>query len=503
MWITAILLLSILIGWFPVMYRRFAHDGKGRVLFRAAIWSMVLLIPAFLIAELTYRLPFPILYPALFLFAPLPWNVSAVWKLRRTVHPSRIDEQSHRSERGRAMSRESRRRRREARQSASRRSFGSRGAVRLFVGIVGLCILGLFAALVLNPGRSPTPNSAASASEPGPPSSYASLCALGTNELAKCDIALMNLLCAEELKGAENLDVKECLKLLDGIAQGVKAETDRHLYKFHANPAEFNHSEGYYRMMMMASVLQQDLGVHYSPERLRMPWEPLEESHRLFENAADVFIHGLARKGGTGTCSSMPVFYVAVGRRLGYPLSLVKSKGHLFARWDEGDKSFNIEGTSVGFVSHPDNYYRTFPVSFTADEAEAEGYLKSLTPSQEFAVFLSIRGHCLRAAGDFKRALGAFAQAFYQAPGSRGCQLLFARAEREAAAAGVLPKMNALALEIRDMALPPGPMQPFLAERKARLTAKIEAGAAADEIEPELTALKAELAQSGIPASPP
>ena len=38
----------------------------------------------------------------------------------------------------------------------------------------------------------------------------------------------------------------------------------------------------------------------------------------------DVFIHGMIVEGGKGgTCASMPVLYVAVGRRIGLPLYLV------------------------------------------------------------------------------------------------------------------------------------------------------------------------------------
>jgi hypothetical protein len=42
------------------------------------------------------------------------------------------------------------------------------------------------------------------------------------------------------------------------------------------------------------------------------------------------------------------VLYVAIGRRLGYPLKLVECKGHLFVRWEDAKERFNIEGTSRG-----------------------------------------------------------------------------------------------------------------------------------------------------------
>jgi hypothetical protein len=282
----------------------------------------------------------------------------------------------------------------------------------------------------------------------------------------------MNLLCAQLLPGAEDLNVPQCLERLDGIARHVKAETDRHLYRFRERPAEYENSEGNFRMLMMVTVLQQDLGIRYNPERARLPSQPMESSDKFFANAKDVFIHGLLRENGTGTCSSMPVLLVSVGRRLGYPLMLVRAKGHLFARWDEGDKSFNIEGTSVGFVSHSDEEYRNWPAAFTEEEEQAESYLKSLTPVQELATFLTIRGHCCRAANEWLAAVGAFSQAAKQEPQSIGHQKLFAWSERIAYESGAMPKRLAIQYALRTLEIPPGSMQPQWAAQKAALQAR-------------------------------
>ena len=392
------------------------------------------------------------------------------------------------------MSRESRQRLREAR--AEVRLPQGRPRRRWFVPLVALLVAGLSVVAWQRFGSKPKTHAESPEQAGGfkPPATFAELCALKTNELANCDIALMNLLCAEGLRGAENLNVKECLERLDGIAQKVKSEIDRHLYKFRDHPEEFNHSEGYYRMMMMATVLQQDLGIRYNPARARSPWnKEIQPSEVFFANSQDVFIHGLARERGAGTCSSMPVFYVAIGRRLGYPLKLVRAQGHLFARWDEGDKSFNIEGTSLGFVSDPDSFYRTWPRAFTAEEAEAESYLKPLTPVQELATFLSIRGACCRAATNWLWALGSYQHAFKLEPQSVGHQLLFAVTERDAYIAGELPKRAALQFAIRSLELPPGPLQAEFLARKASLNARNLAGADEGEIEWELDLLRTEV----------
>jgi heme/copper-type cytochrome/quinol oxidase subunit 2 len=343
--------------------------------------------------------------------------------------------------------------------------------------IAGLVLLAAFTAgkhFPFRPKESPSPVSR-SQSTFVPPAGYAELCSLDTNALAHCDIALMNLLCTEGLRGTENLNLSNCLTTLDRMAAHVKFETDRHLYKFFNNKAEFNNSEGYYRVMMMATVLQQDWGIHYNPDHIQQPGQSLESNNEFFANSQDVFIHGLLRRGGAGTCSSMPVFYVAVGRRLGYPLKLVKAKGHLFARWVDGHNSFNIEGTTVGFGSYDDDHYRNWPIPFTAEEEQAEGYLKPLTPSQELSVFLSIRGMVLDAANEPRLALGAYAHAFRKDPDSQINRAYFIQAERRAFVAGALPRRQSLGYEVHELVIPIGANASFLMQEKQRLQA-ISAG---------------------------
>jgi len=200
-------------------------------------------------------------------------------------------------------------------------------------------------------------------------------------------------------------------RTLDQWAKRVASETERNLHKFREQPAEFNHSEGYFRVLALVTVLQQDFKVHYNPKRILSP---------DYSDPNDLFLQGLLSDRRQGTCVSMPVLYVAVGRRLGYPLKLVTSKAHVFARWESGDgkERFNIEATNEGLNCFPDEYYRTWPVAMTESEIASGQFLKSLTPAEELAVFLSARGHCLEAAGRFAEAQLAHAHAHALAPQS-------------------------------------------------------------------------------------
>lgn len=208
------------------------------------------------------------------------------------------------------------------------------------------------------------------------------------------------------------------LATLGKWAGRVRTETERHLYRFKHNPAEFENSEGFFRMLMLVVVLAEDFGVRYDPQK-RVDPTSARMDDGFFAEPRDVFIHGLLGPERRGTCSSLPVMYVAIGRELGYPLKLVTTKGHLFVRWQDKKERFNIEAASHGLNRFSDDYYRHWPFEVSTAEEAAEGYLKSLTPAEELAAFLSIRGMCLRESGRLKEAAEAFATAAKLAPGCR------------------------------------------------------------------------------------
>jgi hypothetical protein len=272
------------------------------------------------------------------------------------------------------------------------------------------------------------------------PARLQALLQLGTDQLPRCDIALMNLLCAEGLPGTEGLNCNDCLAMLDRWAAHIQSETERHLYRFKAHPAEFENSEGYFRMLVMAVVLYEDYSIRYNPARITKP-EELGANDHFFANSRDIFLHGLLSPPSStlnpppsavgsgprlGTCSSMPVLYVALGRRLGYPLKLVTTKAHLFLRWESSTERLDLEATGKGMNRYDDEHFKRWPFPVTDEEIKADGYLKSLNPAEELAVFLSLRGHCLREAGRSQEAAFAYRAAAKLAPSSRAYRLLLA-----------------------------------------------------------------------------
>jgi hypothetical protein len=233
---------------------------------------------------------------------------------------------------------------------------------------------------------------------------------LAPEQVADYDIAELNLLCGAGLDGNEKADLNQCRKALDDLVRMVKAETDRNWQRFQRNPTEYQNSEAYYRMGMVITVIRQDFKAKYNPKLITDP-SKRTENEVFYKDASNVFLQGLLTGDKMGTCASMPVLYVAVGRRLGYPVHLVSTKGHLFCRWENDKERMNFEGTGEGVRTDPDEKYHKFPFSLTQQEIENSTYLKNLTRAQELAIFLDTRAACLVASQRNPEALIALAQA--------------------------------------------------------------------------------------------
>ena len=221
------------------------------------------------------------------------------------------------------------------------------------------------------------------------PKSLEELLGIPPEDLGGIDVALMNLLCATGLPGAEELATGRCLATLEQWARNVRHETSRHLYRLHdpRYAAHYNHSEARLRVEFVLSTLCDGFGVRYNLDR---------KDDVDFRDSRDLFIHGLLDGAHHGTCSSMPVLFVAVGRRLRYPMWIVSTCGHLFARWDApGGERFNIECNGWGVDYFDDEHYKEWPFPLSDKAVRRGRYLQSFSPAEELAAFLAARGHCL------------------------------------------------------------------------------------------------------------
>jgi hypothetical protein len=249
-----------------------------------------------------------------------------------------------------------------------------------------------------------------------------------------CDVAALNLRCAQGLPGAEELDEGRIFDWLDRAARMVHFETCRHWYRFTDSPGAYNNSAAYFCCYFLLQTLQEELGVRYNPARIRdSKFQDPKCFDPDFRDSRDLFLHGMVGGPG-GTCASMPIMYVAVGRRLGYPLKLVQTRGHLFARWDDPEgkcfgfpETFNVEGAGEGIASYDDEHYKTWPEPWTNIDETEGWYLKSMTPREELASFLAMRGDCLTDNGRLAEAVQAYEWASALAPGDKRYLQILAR----------------------------------------------------------------------------
>jgi hypothetical protein len=233
---------------------------------------------------------------------------------------------------------------------------------------------------------------------------------LSCDDLDRLDVALLNLLCAEGLPGAEQLDVNRCLSTLDSWAAAVRRYVGDSYRDFARSPGDYSHDIGVFCFLSMVTLLKhpRGIGVRYQPTAI---------GSGDFSDSRDDFLHGLLTR-RTGTCVSLPVLFVAIGRRLGWPIHFAVAKRHVFCQWVHGDGTRrNLEGSCPGGgETYSDEHYHRWPAPLTRDELASGRYLRPLIAAESLALFLETRGHCLVDNRRFEEAREAYAQAFKVAP---------------------------------------------------------------------------------------
>src|SRR4051812_10561717 len=180
------------------------------------------------------------------------------------------------------------------------------------------------------------------------------------------------------------MDVEKYLRRLDVLAEFASQSTRQKLRRFrnnhHAFPVPAECPESKFRIWELISVLKADAGLHYNPARRS---SDDQVTFLGFTDSKDLLINGLLSNERRGTCNSIPVVVVAVGRRLGYPLFLSANRNHVWTRWDDGQgERFNIDARGPGgFGDEDDDYYRNNPHPMTPIDVHSGYYLRNFTPA--------------------------------------------------------------------------------------------------------------------------
>ena len=304
-----------------------------------------------------------------------------------------------------------------------------------------------------------------------PPATFAELMKVSPGDLDHCDVALMDLLCAQGLPGSNNSAVSDMLATLDRWAKQVDWDTKMNEWQFVRHPEEFEYSEGKFRMMALVTVLQRKFGVHYNPELM----DPSLPGAIFYGDSRNVFINGPLGPGRTGTCSSLPFLYVAVARRLGYPLYVAEAKDHLFAQWDDGKERFNVECTTWGFVTPDDDHYKKWPIPISDDEMKQHHYLHPLNGAEELSALLQNRGLVLvqDGVGDCVGALVCYQKSYDLTPNWQESRMIADKlreamvedieADSQADLPGLNPAITSATAPMSESAAPTAPF-PYLSQ---------------------------------------
>ena len=207
----------------------------------------------------------------------------------------------------------------------------------------------------------------------------------------------------------------------------------RNYHRFLDHPEDYNNSEAYYRMIMLATVLQEDFKAHYDPERAIPQLLGMREPNDVFyADSKDVFIHGLLGSERQGTCSSLPVLYAAVAQRLGYPVDLASAEEHLYLRYEEGTNHLNVDAAGEGFITHPDAEYRKWPHSITDEEIKTYGWLRPMSKKEILGAFLAMRAMNFTSAKKFDEAAASWEAVSHYLPPTPVLQRIVGMAKERA-----------------------------------------------------------------------
>ena len=224
------------------------------------------------------------------------------------------------------------------------------------------------------------------------------LLALPDDQLHKVDVVEMNLDVAREIPGMEHLDINQYRQAVDGWTKQFADWLPTAEQGFYRTPEKWKNDVRFFRIGMLAQFLDQRIGVHYLPWSLKAQQQGVKDNK--YTDSGDLFINGLIDH-KTGTCASMPVLHVAIGRRMGWPVSLACVGSHFYCRFDDGKVVYNIEATNTGrggFDSETDaDYAKHLQIPDIAKNCGSD--LRSLTDREMLAAFIADRARILQDRG--------------------------------------------------------------------------------------------------------
>lgn len=262
------------------------------------------------------------------------------------------------------------------------------------------------------------------------PTNIEELVSLSVEDLERVDLGRMNLICAEAASDAGQTDMPRLLRKLDEWTKVVRTAEERYKPSFYKNPARYDNSYAKFRVINLILTLKEELGCRYQMSLVESGELYKVNSPAFFKNYDNAFISGLL-KFRRGTCSSYAPLIVAIGRRLGYPLCIKATAGHLLCYWDDGKESFNIDTNGTSVDTPDDEYYLKNKNhrlrGLSKAELARERLMCPLKAVDCLSFFLETAGYCHEANGRLPEAQHFYNLALKYRPGASNLTRLASR----------------------------------------------------------------------------
>jgi hypothetical protein len=168
------------------------------------------------------------------------------------------------------------------------------------------------------------------------------------------DLALANWLIAADVPNFADMTREWFFRELDRMIDRVRREMAR--MEGVARSRGQNPNDPDTRCAIFCNAVIK-LQFDYTEEFRQQPLTPLQNK-AFHADPNNTFLAGLLRT-RRGSCVSMPLIYLVIGQRLGFPIHLVALGDHYFVRWEGPGYRMNIEATRVDkvWVTDDDSAY--------------------------------------------------------------------------------------------------------------------------------------------------
>ena len=236
------------------------------------------------------------------------------------------------------------------------------------------------------------------------------LVSLPNEELGQVDPVVLNLVVATGIPSRADLDIGHYVCLADQWAADIERRIPAADANFYRTPDLWLNDLDFSRLALAWWYVEEVLHIAYREDHQEMiladrKLPPEMRRGVRYTDPSDLFLNGVMDT-RRGTCANMASLYVALCWRLHWPVRLACVGSHLFARYDDGKKAYNVEvtasGDGLGFSSPPDDWFLERD-SIPKRAVECGSDLRGVTPREMLGLFVGLRADILRTHGDLRR----------------------------------------------------------------------------------------------------